>query len=454
MGVMKIRPRALVALVALATALALSAWWYLQHPADPIIEGRPASAWTADLLSSEYQVRQASQAALQKAAGSAVPQLRLLLRSREPWWGAFAQPLGPVLRPLLGGVENPLLRRQRATEMLALLGPKASGAIPDLIWCLRFPVSAPDAERALVLIGPASAEPLVRALARAEPATRESAARVLREFKPVSPVVLAGLVRATRDPAAPVRIEAVKSLGAAPATEELVAVVLAAAGDKVPGVRAASLGALGDLGSATPAAQAAALRGLSDLETIVELAAAKTLWKLTGRPDLVVPHLARILSTREGWQAAFVLGDLGAEAAGAVPALIEALQRERVARAFRTPPSSAFALGKIGPAAIPALGALLEAADPVLRLNAVMAFGFMEKRGAAAVPRLLPLLRDQNSEVRHAAAITLAGLGAEASQIVEGLSDCLLAEDIYMRSAAAAVLREIAPEGNWAVPAE
>ena len=87
-------------------------------------------------------------------------------------------------------------------------------------------------------------------------------------------------------------------------------------------------------------------------------------------------------------------------------------------------------------------------------MNALMALGSMGANGQPAIPQLLQLLHDPNLEIRHTTALTLASIGAAPDQIISPLSDCLRAEDIYMRSAAAAVLRKIAPEGEWYVAAE
>ncbi|MGZ8899366.1 MAG: HEAT repeat domain-containing protein, partial [Limisphaerales bacterium] len=226
------------------------------------------------------------------------------------------------------------------------------------------------------------------------------------------------------------------------------------ADDKDFQVRAAAFTSLAQLGETRPQILTALQRGLEDSEPLVRLQAAKSLWALHQDPDTFVPVLTKILGTSERWQAAYALGEMGACASAAVPALAQLLREERVPRPFRTPPSAAFALGKIGAAAVPAVLLLLENSDSRVRMNALMAFGFMGTAGRDAIPHLIRYLQDENLEVRHTTALTLASIGAEPDVIVASLSDCLAAEDIYMRSAAAAVLRDIAPEGNWDVKAE
>src|SRR5688572_10356749 len=66
-----------VAGVALAALFVISAVQF-RRPPDPVVHGKPASAWAADLLSPDYTVRGEAQNALQQLGESAVPQLRIL----------------------------------------------------------------------------------------------------------------------------------------------------------------------------------------------------------------------------------------------------------------------------------------------------------------------------------------------------------------------------------------
>ena len=432
-----------------------------RRPPDPAFGGRLTSEWVYDLLSSDYTIRGEAQSTLQILGEPAVPQLRALLQRRNGFWEKPLVRLNGIVPFLDYRAVDANLSRARAAEMLALLGCKAQAAVPDLIVSLAYPQSAAESERALLRIGTFAVPALERALSSRHTAVRIHSARLLRECS--SAASIPALIESTRDTSPEVRKEAALSLGAlagraVPARrfpeKTALAPLLSLSRDHAPQVRAAAFQALGEIGEAAPEVLAVLEQGLPDQSPAVSFEAAKALWLLHPDSRKIVPVLITILDKPERWRAAYLLGDMGLRAAPAVPALIRLLIEEQVPRPFRTPPSSAFALGKIGRPAISELAPLLQNPDPRIRINALMAFGFMGESGRAAVPQLIEVLRDKNAEVRHTAALTLASLRAEPEQIVAGLSDCLRAEDIYMRSAAAAVLRNIAPEQSWYVPAE
>ena len=442
--------------IALAAAFVFTAVHFRRAP-DPMIRGRPASAWAADLLSPDYSVRGEAQSALKQLGDSAVPQLCILLRKRNPAWEKQIVRLNTVLPFLKYQSVDAVCCRLRGAEMIALLGPKAAGAIPDLIAALAFDPAAGETERALVQIGLASVQPLSRALGKSgDSKVRERSARLLREFGPLEERAVAALKEGTRDGVASVRQEAALSLGATGHKQKsLHSVLLPLASDRADEVRAAAMKALGEIGISETEVLTALHRGLADTSVPVRLAAAKSLWSLERDSRATVPVLTNILMGYERrWEAAYALSDIGPEAAPAVPALVKALTEEQVARPFRTPPSSAFALGKIGPAAIPALSQLLTNRDSRVRTSALLAFSFMGTGGSEAVPHVMEMLRDTDVEVRHTAALTLPAIGENHEQVVAGLADCLTDEDPYVRSAAAAVLRRIAPDRNWVIRTE
>jgi HEAT repeat protein len=444
--------RSRIALVFSLLGFVAGAFVWFRPPIDPLVQGRPASAWVLDLLSSDYRTRGEAQSALQQLGSNAVPHVRVLLRKSTPGWQGFANRLAPVFPFLKDDGLDPGLCRQRGAEFIALLGPAGAEAVPELISSLSYPAAVSEAERALRRAGSAAVLPLVRALRARQPEVRARSARLLKEFNESQDLIASALIRALRDEHFSVRREAALTLGVVSAGKSAaVAALIQTASDEVAEVRAASFESLGKLADISAPVLSAVNRGLKDLIPLVRLEAAKACWVLTRDRDAVVPVLMGVLPTQEGWQAAYALGNMGADAATAVPALIEVLRREQVPRAFRTPPSSSIALGQIREPAISALEQVLSDPEPAVRIAAVLALGFMGEHARPAVPRLQKLLRDPDREIRHVTAITLAGAGADRELILPGLEDCLTAEDIYVRSTAAALLRRIAPEQEWTV---
>jgi HEAT repeat protein len=436
------------------------------RPNDPLFKGKLASQWSRDLLSADYSVRGDAQDALRTLGEPAVPQLRELLQRRNPPWEKMILRLNRIFPVLNYQSRDVNACRRAAAETLGLLGPKAHAAAPDLVSTLAYEASAGEVERALTRIGSPSVVPLERALASHNVSIRYRAARLLREFTPVRASSLAALSAAADDSSPRVREQVASSLGtllrpigdrigfSSESISIAVNALLTLSTNKTDEVRAAAMHAFGEAAIATPASLAHLNAALRDSSVTVTLEAAKSLWTLRQPPERIIPVLIAVLETRERWRAAYVLGEMGACAAPAVPALGRLLAEERVPRPFRTPPSSAFALGKIGVPAIAELARSLGSSESRIRMNALMAFGFMGKNGRDAVPIVIKVLDDKDEEVRHTAALTLASLGAEPEQMMASLTDCLQAEDIYMRSAAAAVLRQIAPDQSWYVPAE
>jgi HEAT repeat protein len=425
-----------------------------RRPSDPFVSGRPASAWANDLLKADYQTRGNAQAALAQLGEGSVPQLRILLQASTPSWQPYFSRFARLFPFLTAKAPDPGLCRQRGAEMIALLGPRGHDAAPDLIPSLGYTEAADDAERALLRIGDASISAVIAGLRARNPVIRTDCARVLRGLSH-EPRCVAPLLAATRDEEATVRSEAALTLGEFSANDEkIVPALLKLTHDEFAGVRAVSCQSLGKLGRNSPPILEALRAGMRDEIPLVRVEAAKSFWSITGDSGAVMPVLIGVLPTPEGWQAAYALGNMGPEAAPAVPALIEALKREKVPRAFRTPPSTSFALGQIHEPAIAELEKVLDHPRPEVRLAAVLAFGNMGQHARSALPALERLLHDPDDEIRHVTAITLATIGAEREVVLASLADCLHAEDIYMRSTAAALLREIAPEQQWVVAPE
>ena len=132
-----------------------------------------------------------------------------------------------------------------------------------------------------------------------------------------------------------------------------------------------------------------------------------------------VPYLITVLETenftiREG--VAKTLGEIGADAEAAIPALIEKLSDKD-----KRPHIYASALGKIGPKAIPALLSIIEHSneDAIRRMYAVYALGEMGSSAKDTVPELIKRLDDLTLQIHTIEA--LGKIGPDAHEAVPHL---------------------------------
>jgi len=96
-------------------------------------------------------------------------------------------------------------------------------------------------------------------------------------------------------------------------------------------------------------------------------------------------------------RAAYALGEIGADAGVAVPALIKILKDDEEARSW-----VAKSLGRIGKPAVPVLIEALNNEEKEVRQAAVYALKIIGPDAKAAVPALIESLDDEDKEVRNA----------------------------------------------------
>ena len=117
--------------------------------------------------------------------------------------------------------------------------------------------------------------------------------------------------------------------------------------------------------------------------------------------------------------AAFGLGELGADGRPALEALARVLKTDSD---FEVRRNAAFALGEIGEPAIPVLLTMLNDKDPRIRRVVTAA---LVRIGFPAVPHLVQLLRHSDTTVRRNAAVILGGIGPQASDALPALEKSL-----------------------------
>ena len=429
------------------TGVAIIFFCFRQPIPDPEWKGKKISVWSLDLLSSSTETEMRARGALVQAGEPAVPHLAKLLERPPieipPAFAEFAEKI-PFFRDQPKVADG----RPRAIDVLSDLGPAAAPALPQIIALLDDPRDfvVQNTESLLRKIGPASAVALQKALHNSSKTIRSRAARILADFP--SPHTIQSLTQSLNDDFYEVRANAATSLGRLRAKNS-VDQLLATLNDMNHHVRARACEALGSIGDKSANVKLLLLR--RDVFPEVQLEAAKALWKINHDPTPILPTLAHLLNTEQSWQAAYTLAEMRSAGAPAVPALIKAMRREQVPRPFRAVSSATFALGQIGAPAIPALIEALADENKIHRANAALALAFMEKNAAPAEAALLQIINDRDENVRQAAALTLGRIGSTDPRAIHGLSLCLRAEDIFLRDQALRLLRELAPDREWAV---
>ncbi len=201
------------------------------------------------------------------------------------------------------------------------------------------------------------------------------------------------------------------------------------------------------------------ITALSDPDFWVSETAALALRKITGAPDpgaagrrrrpeeptATPPAVARLLQAIQDpasrWMAVVALGQMGATAHEAIPALIEALEDDELAVRW----DAAKALGKMGAVAaraVPALTAVLhEQDDAISRRHVVTALGCIGPAARTAVPALIGSLRDDGHQLDELAGEALVCIGTPAiPALIEAMKD----DDPQVRLRAASTLTRIA----------
>ena len=192
-------------------------------------------------------------------------------------------------------------------------------------------------------------------------------------------------------------------------------------------------------------------RLLESDDAFERLGAARSLGDMGADAAGAVPSLIKSLSDRDPFvqsAAADSLGEIGPAAASAIPAMVKAF---KISSGFHKGIIGP-AIGRIGPEAIPALVELSKDSNEFVRLEATRALRFVGQGTGAAEARLIELLNDKDSSVRVEAGFALWKLFGRQS-VIDLLSRALADPDENARATAADYLAELGPAAAPALPA-
>ena len=347
--------------------------------------------------------------------------------------------------------ENDAAMRQRAARALGRMGPAATPAVSALIEAARTSPADSTLANALAEIGPEALPAVLAALKDAPAADAERLLGLLRGFgKPA----LAVLLEAFKNPSPQVRAAAARAVGAM-GREAKTAVdplfTLATDPEALP--RAAALRALVALEAAAEKLKPLLEAALRDAAPEVRRAGAAGVAGYGGGNAIGAAGLVDLIddenpaSRRSAIEG---LGNMGAAAASALPALMERLTDAELQIPAIT------AIGKIGPAAAPAVPRLIElqkgGAVPV-RVAALGALAGLAKEASAALPAVHESLKDGDADVRVAAIPALTAIEKDEEKIVAQLLQGLGDESGRVRRPSAAALAKFGERARAGTPA-
>ena len=153
---------------------------------------------------------------------------------------------------------------------------------------------------------------------------------------------------------------------------------------------------MGNIGADARAAMPTLLEFTRSTAHVMRVYSARALWKVSGEVDPALTVLEAGLQEKSAkfrWAAPVFLGEMGAEAARAIPLLQEAAKdsdKEVASLCLQ-------ALAKISAESIPILVEHLKSEDPGMRISAAFALGELGPKAVEAVPALRLLLDDKAS---------------------------------------------------------
>jgi HEAT repeat protein len=188
------------------------------------------------------------------------------------------------------------------------------------------------------------------------------------------------------------------------------------------------------------------LQGLQNRENkAVRIAAARAIVDLKPPHEILIPKISKIMEEGTPETRAELIEAVAAVGAEAVPGLSRALKYEDIR------PMAAQALGQIGPdaaEAVPALTQYLAESNTETQREILFALGQIGAASKSAVPEVLKQLENEDEDVRYSAVFALGNIGQEASDAVPELIKNIKSDDEFYRLVSAWALVKISPKNE------
>ncbi|MBX7103346.1 MAG: HEAT repeat domain-containing protein [Gemmataceae bacterium] len=414
------------------------------HGADPILDGKPLSAWLDSLKSDDLAERRGAANVLSQkltldARDAAAPLAQALKDPDRKVRLAVSKSIYRLgqdgQRAAVEMLLNEILQKDNADKVvsaraLAHLGTVARPAGAQLVQFLEQRTHERNVQAACVRalcamepkIGRTFLDPAINALKDSDVSVRVDCAEALGEIGPQGMSrSLPALTVTLKDSAPEVRIAAARAVVKIDRREvaKCVAPLVSVLKDPaVPApVRTAAAECLGEFGPAARPGIDQLKAGVKDSDPEVRHAAAVALFLLDGKnaSAVVVPILAADMKDNAAavrQSAANALRQLGPEAKAAVPALLASLKSD--GGNFAVYSLVLDTIARVGEPAVPGLTDLLNdpATDPALTRAALEAVIKIGKSAGTAAPAIVAILRDRRKALLHKSAVqALAKMG-------------------------------------------
>jgi HEAT repeat protein len=395
-----------VGLIAVLSVLVVIAWVPIAgSPREPEYHGRKLTAWLDDLSASSALTRTNATAAIQQMGTNAVPFLVQMLHAQDsPFRRRYITLLGQQHWVNLHLHYDSVMRVQ-ALRALAILGPDAKAAVPDVADLLKDTGDGTMAAYTLYRIGSNGIPALQSALTNSNVWTRRHAAMMLGAAGQSSSV--SNLLAALKDPDPFTRDGAVMTLRRFPEQANVIVPALA--------------------------------NCLDDPDDVFVSNIARTLGTFGTNARLAFPKLLKLVgSSKHHVGEAATLALMRIDSDGTLAAFTNYLESPDV-NVRRTTARALTNFQSEGEPAVPFLVKCLKDPDAEVRQNAAVALRDIAEDPDVVVPALIENLSDTNGQVRVVSAIALGSFGDRAKPAVpqilkiieENTNDELMAEGLY-----------------------